>query len=125
MTIYSYKLILSYEGTLLLGWQKNRDHPTVEYALECALKEIRLPFFKIEGASRTDAGVHAKGQVARLDLEKPLKNLTQTLIGLNSKLPASVKIISLTSCESPTETTSATRANTSLWTLPTGMLINH
>lgn len=98
MAIHSYQLIISYEGTLLLGWQKNKEHPTVEYALECALKDINLPFFKIEGSSRTDAGVHAKGQVARLDLEKPLKNPKQTLIGLNSKLPNSIKVISLTPC---------------------------
>lgn len=94
----SYKFTLAYEGTAYCGWQKNGDQPTIELAIEKAFYQIRLPHLKIEGSSRTDAGVHAKEQIARVDLEKPLRDLRLTLVSLNSQLPEDIRILKITPC---------------------------
>lgn len=100
MTSYSYKFILSYEGTVFHGWQKNRVNHSIQFAFEKAMQAITLSFVKIEGASRTDAGVHAKGQVVRVDFTKPLSDLKRALVGINSKLPEDIKVISIEPCSS-------------------------
>lgn len=98
MSKHPYKLTLSYDGTLYSGWQKNRELPTVENELEKALKNLGFRSFKIEGASRTDAGVHAKGQVVRLDLEKKITNTKALLVGINSQLPCDIRVVQLENC---------------------------
>lgn len=65
-----YKLILEYEGTNLLGWQKQLDGPSVQEYVEKAIFNFCGEETEVYGAGRTDAGVHALGQVAHFDLEK-------------------------------------------------------
>lgn len=64
-----YKIIIEYDGTNLLGWQKQNEGVSVQSFLEEALKGFTHQNIEIFGAGRTDAGVHALGQVAHFDLD--------------------------------------------------------
>jgi len=65
-----YKLTLEYDGTLFVGWQMQENGPSVQARLAQAIKAFSSEDFLPRGAGRTDAGVHALGQVAHLDLGK-------------------------------------------------------
>jgi len=65
-----YALKIEYHGKPFSGWQKQRDVPSVQQAIEEALLKLDKNCEGIQGAGRTDAGVHAYGQVAHVDLEK-------------------------------------------------------
>ena len=80
-----YKLTIEYEGNRFSGWQRQLNHPSVQSTIERAVKTIFKKEVLVEGAGRTDAGVHALGQVAHLDLpyEVPAYRLCD---GLNSYL---------------------------------------
>lgn len=64
-----YKITVEYDGTNLLGWQKQEEGASAQYFLEEAIKGFSHQNINIYGAGRTDAGVHALGQVAHFDLE--------------------------------------------------------
>lgn len=64
-----YKITVEYDGTNLLGWQKQDEGASVQFYLEEALKGFSHQEIDVYGAGRTDAGVHALGQVAHFDLE--------------------------------------------------------
>jgi len=65
-----YALKIEYHGKPFAGWQKQRDVPSVQQAIEDALLKIEPSCEGIQGAGRTDAGVHAYAQVAHVDLPK-------------------------------------------------------
>ena len=88
------KLILSYEGTHYLGYQHTKEGPSIEGYLKEILEKILQQKIQLQVASRTDAGVHAKGQVANFFL-KPPRCLKQLLKSLNQLLPKDIRICSL------------------------------
>ena len=65
-----YRLDLEYDGRAYAGWQRQADLPTVQQAIETAVLAFSGEKVSIRGAGRTDAGVHATGQVAHLDLSR-------------------------------------------------------
>ena len=64
-----YKVILEYDGTNLIGWQENRQGPSVQSLLKDAIEKFCGARPDIVGAGRTDAGVHAVAMVAHFDLD--------------------------------------------------------
>jgi tRNA pseudouridine38-40 synthase len=70
MDKYRYKLKIEYLGTGLSGWQRQNEVPSIQQILENAIHKFSNESAVLYGAGRTDAGVHALGQVAHFDLEK-------------------------------------------------------
>ncbi len=65
-----YALILEYDGRPFAGWQRQKDLPSVQESVERALARIDPAAPGVTGAGRTDAGVHATGQVAHVDMTR-------------------------------------------------------
>lgn len=63
-----YALKIEYHGAPFSGWQRQKDHPSVQQAVETALRKLQTDAPDIAAAGRTDAGVHATAQVAHCDL---------------------------------------------------------
>jgi tRNA pseudouridine38-40 synthase len=65
-----FKLTIEYDGTPFVGWQRQDNGPSVQVALEAAIKKFCGEDVVVTAAGRTDAGVHALGQVVHVDLTK-------------------------------------------------------
>ncbi len=65
-----YKLTLEYDGTPFCGWQQQNNGSSVQGVLARAIFDFSSETVRVNGAGRTDAGVHALGQVAHIDLER-------------------------------------------------------
>ena len=72
-----YALLIEYDGKDLVGWQKQNEGISVQGSLEEAAKNIFNQEFEIQGSGRTDAGVHALGQVAHINLPNKHKLTTK------------------------------------------------
>lgn len=85
------KLIVEYDGTAYAGWQRQPDQPTIQGALETAVRGLTQIDVSIVGAGRTDAGVHALGQVASFRIDK---NWTprEWIKGMNARLPEDIAV---------------------------------
>ena len=86
--------LVAYEGTRYLGWQKTIAGLSIQQALEDALAILLKQETPTEAASRTDAGVHAHGQVVNFFVD-PEINLRKILRGLNALLPDDIVVRSL------------------------------
>jgi len=83
---------LEYDGTSFYGWQLQAEGRTVQGALEEALHRATGQAVRVTGASRTDSGVHAEGQVAHFDTESRL-SAGEFLAALNYWLPNDVSVL--------------------------------
>jgi tRNA pseudouridine38-40 synthase len=101
MTLQYYQVIISYKGSNYFGWQDLGDggiKPTVQFEILKALRKIcDFSDCIVAGASRTDGGVHAQGQVAKLSIPL-LIDPAKLLLGLNSLLPSDIRVRSCSSC---------------------------
>jgi len=87
------KLVLEYDGTNYVGWQVQPNGPSVQGRLERALSQLLGQRVEVRAAGRTDAGVHALGQVVAFDA--PVRLPTRAYwLGLNSLLPDDIAVIS-------------------------------
>jgi tRNA pseudouridine38-40 synthase len=91
--MYRYKLTIEYDGTRFVGWQRQANGPSVQEAIEAAVERISGERRVVHAAGRTDAGVHARGQAAHLDLTREWRG-DRLRDALNAHLkPARVAII--------------------------------
>ncbi len=67
-----YKLTIEYDGAGLVGWQRQKNGPSVQAALEAAITRFCGERVTVYGGGRTDAGVHALGQTAHIDLSREM-----------------------------------------------------
>jgi tRNA pseudouridine38-40 synthase len=93
----TYKLTLEYDGSKYSGWQTQVNARTVQGELQRVADEIFGVETDVQGAGRTDAGVHALGQVAHVKVRNPRKKLApaQILNELNERLPSSIAVVEL------------------------------
>lgn len=88
----------AYDGTDLLGWQSQVGGGTAQDCLEARLKEIFGKDIRVHGSSRTDSGVHARGQVFHFDADWP-HTLRELLLALRSGLREDVQVVELTQAD--------------------------
>jgi tRNA pseudouridine38-40 synthase len=86
------KLTLAYDGTDYVGWQRQARGRSVQGELERALEEIEGRRVTVTGAGRTDAGVHALGQVASVQLAHGIE-MPDLFRALNAKLPPDIRLL--------------------------------
>ncbi len=94
MRTRSLKLTLEYDGTDFSGWQRQPGRRTVQGALEEALRTVLRHDVEVAGAGRTDAGVHALGQVASLETPSDLPP-SKIRAALNGVLPDDVAVLAV------------------------------
>ncbi len=80
-----FKITLEYDGTPYVGWQAQENGPSVQGAIEKAIFGFSGEKLRLQAAGRTDAGVHALGQVAHFDLEKDM-SANKVMAALNAHL---------------------------------------
>lgn len=86
------RLLVEYDGTDFAGWQRQKGQPTVQACLEKAFLAMTGQEVFVRGAGRTDAGVHAEGQVASVRVASRIPALG-FLRGLNTHLPAQIAVL--------------------------------
>lgn len=92
--MHKYKLLIAYDGTNYSGWQIQANALSIQSLIEKALHTLLKHPTSLTGAGRTDAGVHAHGQVAHFCSEKTL-DLSRTQASLNGLLPLDVRILDI------------------------------
>ena len=92
----NYKMTVQYDGSRYSGWQRqgNTDH-TIQAKLEKALSGLLGVPVEVSGSGRTDAGVHALGQIASFKTDVPV-SCQELLMDLNSVLPKDIAVVRLT-----------------------------
>ena len=99
--MYHHRLVVSYKGTNYFGWQDlgtSEQKPTLEASIYQVLKKIcKYRSCTISVASRTDAGVHALGQVLKISIALSIQS-DKLLLGMNSLLPHDIRILECHPC---------------------------
>ena len=81
---------IEYDGTAVYGWQRQREVPSVQEHLEKALSTVANEPIEVQCAGRTDAGVHATGQVVHFNCDAPRSERAWTLVDATYHLALSV-----------------------------------
>ena len=92
------KLTIEYDGTNFNGWQIQKDKRTVQEEIQIALSKILKEDVTVTGSGRTDAGVHALGQVANFKTDKTIKP-QELLFGINTMLPVDIVVTNVEEVE--------------------------
>jgi tRNA pseudouridine38-40 synthase len=87
----SFKLTVAYDGTAFVGWQRQASGISIQGLLEDALAELEGRPVSVMGAGRTDAGVHATGQVAGVSLARDI-DAVSLMRAVNVRLPDAVRV---------------------------------
>ena len=103
--MFYYKITLAYKGTAYFGWQAqsvdttHEIKPTVQGVVQNALRKVaKYRDCSLSATSRTDAGVHAKGQVAKIGLETEM-SAERLYMALNAQLPDDIQITHCEKCD--------------------------
>src|SRR5882762_1151493 len=91
--MHRFKITLAYDGTGYVGWQRQANGLSIQAVIENALRELDGRDVAVAGAGRTDAGVHALGQVAAFTLHRAL-GAESVLRALNARLPSAIRVLS-------------------------------
>ncbi len=87
------RLDVTYDGTDFCGWQVQKNGVSVQQVLEDAIFSLTGERTRVTGSGRTDAGVHAKCQVAHVDLQKCTIPPERFYLALNTLLPSQIKVV--------------------------------
>jgi tRNA pseudouridine38-40 synthase len=88
-----YRATVAYDGTEYQGWQSQAGHgPSIQETLERALSVVLREPVRVAGAGRTDAGVHAYGQVMAFDVASPIDSLERAVRSINGVLPRDIAV---------------------------------
>jgi len=90
--VTAFKITLAYDGTGFVGWQRQASGTSIQGLLEDALRELDGRLVTVVGAGRTDAGVHALGQVAAFSIERAI-GADVLMRAVNARLPPAVRIV--------------------------------
>lgn len=90
-----YRMTLAYDGTDFSGWQVQPDKRTVQGEVETGLQHLAGAVVHLHSCGRTDAGVHARAQVAHFDLAAPWKTPGKIGQALNARLPDSIRVLTV------------------------------
>jgi len=92
--LQNYKLTLEYDGSKYSGWQDQTNARTVQGELKQAAQEVFGGEIEVQGSGRTDAGVHAVGQVAHVKIQRTSRLKSHEILrALNDRLPSSVAVL--------------------------------
>jgi tRNA pseudouridine38-40 synthase len=90
--MHYFKLTIAYDGTDFHGWQVQKNKPTIQGELISVLRRLTQEEIQVNGSGRTDAGVHALGQVASFRTQSPL-SAQEFQRALNALLPKAIRIV--------------------------------
>lgn len=91
------RMVVGYDGTDYAGWQRQQNGISVQQRLEETLDRLFHEGTRIQGSGRTDAGVHARGQVAAFNLAHPIPE-EQLRLALNANLPEDIRVYRVEAC---------------------------
>ncbi len=92
--MFNYKLTIQYDGTSYAGWQIQDNALSVQAVISNSIKQILQEDISLIGAGRTDAGVHALGQVANFSVKQQL-DFSKFKYSLNSVLPKDISVVNI------------------------------
>ena len=95
---YGVRLTIAYDGTEFFGWQAQPHGRTVQTTVEAAITALGIGRTRLRGCSRTDSGVHARGQIAAFACDRELPR-RGWIVGLNGLLPPDVAIRDAEPCD--------------------------
>ncbi|MEM8629059.1 MAG: tRNA pseudouridine(38-40) synthase TruA [Chlamydiota bacterium] len=92
--MFQYRILISYDGAGYYGWQKACPYPSIERSLQGVLEQILQEKISLQAASRTDRGVHAKGQVVTFNCTRSFDR-GKILCSINRLLSPDIRALSL------------------------------
>ncbi|MBA2431324.1 MAG: tRNA pseudouridine synthase A, partial [Chthoniobacterales bacterium] len=87
------KFVVAYDGAPFAGWQSQTNGDTIQDRLEQAFRTVTSDEVRVHGAGRTDAGVHALGQVAHVELPARSLPAAKWPAALNASLPPTIRVL--------------------------------